>query len=121
MVALLRQQLEEEDDALGLHLEGSENENEGEEEEEEKPRQKYIFNFVFFLCLFSFSKLDFYCSATLIGKHNVIRNQKSIRKCKNQAVWRKCKGEVMNAQISENNPFSGAWLPFSPFNSILIV
>lgn len=40
MVALLRQQLEEEDDALGLHLEGSENENEGEEEEEEKPRQK---------------------------------------------------------------------------------
>lgn len=75
----------------------------------------------FFYVFFSFSKLDFYCSATLIGKHNVIRNQKSIRKCKNQAVWRKCKGEVMNAQISENNPFSGAWLPFSPFNSILIV
>lgn len=84
MVALLRQQLEEEDDVLGLHLEGSENENEGEEEEEEKPRQKYIFNFVFFLCLFSFSKLDFYCSATLIGKHNVIRNplgNVKIRQC----------------------------------------
>lgn len=97
MVALLRQQLEEEDDALGLHLEGSENENEGEEEEEEKPRQKYIFNFVFvfFYVFFSFSKLDFYCSATLIGKHNIIRNQKSIRKYKNQAVWRKCKGEVI--------------------------
>lgn len=43
MVALLRQHLEEEDNALGLNLdgkEGSENEEEEEEEEEEKPRQK---------------------------------------------------------------------------------
>lgn len=59
MVALLRQQLEEEDDALGLHLEGSENENEGEEEEEEKPRQKYIFNFVFFYVFFPSQNLIF--------------------------------------------------------------
>lgn len=59
MVALLRQQLEEEDDVLGLHLEGSENENEGEEEEEEKPRQKYIFNFVFFYVFFPSQNLIF--------------------------------------------------------------
>lgn len=59
MVALLRQQLEEEDDALGLHLEGSENEHEGEEEEEEKPRQKYIFNFVFFYVFFPSQNLIF--------------------------------------------------------------
>lgn len=48
MVALLRQQLEEEDESLGSNQnrgeEGEENEQEEEEEEEEdgdKPRQKY--------------------------------------------------------------------------------
>ncbi|XP_040915734.1 dnaJ homolog subfamily C member 21 isoform X4 [Toxotes jaculatrix] len=45
MVALLRQQLEEEEDSLGLNLDGKEgreeeNEEEEEEVEEEKPRQK---------------------------------------------------------------------------------
>lgn len=45
MVALLRQQLEEEDESLGSNQngreEGEENEQE-EEEEEDKPRQKYV-------------------------------------------------------------------------------
>uniref|UniRef100_A0A3Q3KJ72 DnaJ homolog subfamily C member 21 n=1 Tax=Monopterus albus TaxID=43700 RepID=A0A3Q3KJ72_MONAL len=45
MVALLRQQLEEEEDSFGLNLdekEGKEEEGELEEEEEEKPRQRYV-------------------------------------------------------------------------------
>lgn len=50
MVALLRQQLEEEEDSLGLNLEEKEGgqeeseqeEEEDEDEEEEKPRQKYV-------------------------------------------------------------------------------
>ncbi len=49
MVALLRQQLEEEDDSLGLNQEGkeggeeeNEQEEEEEEEEEDRPRQKYV-------------------------------------------------------------------------------
>lgn len=48
MVALLRQQLEQEDETLGSNQnggeEGEENEQEEEEEEEEedKPRQKYV-------------------------------------------------------------------------------
>ncbi|XP_047425206.1 dnaJ homolog subfamily C member 21 isoform X2 [Mugil cephalus] len=45
MVALLRQQLEEEEDSLGLNVdgkEGGENEEEEEEEEEEQPRQKFV-------------------------------------------------------------------------------
>lgn len=47
MVVLLRQQLEEEEDSLGLNLDGKEEgeeENEQEEEEEgeeDRPRQKY--------------------------------------------------------------------------------
>lgn len=45
MVALLRQQLEEEDDSLGLNPDKKEaregeNEEEDEEDEEERPRQK---------------------------------------------------------------------------------
>lgn len=43
---LLRQQLEEEEDSLGLNLDGKEegdeeNDQEEEEEEEDRPRQKY--------------------------------------------------------------------------------
>lgn len=40
MVVLLRQQLEEEEDSLGLNLDGKE-EGEEENEEEDRPRQKY--------------------------------------------------------------------------------
>lgn len=46
MVVLLRQQLEEEDDSLGLSVDGKNGENvhdlleDEEEEDEEKPRQK---------------------------------------------------------------------------------
>lgn len=51
MVVLLRQQLEEEEDSLGLNLDGKEGKEEAneqeeeddddEEEEEDRPRQKY--------------------------------------------------------------------------------
>lgn len=50
MVTLLRQQLEEEDNSLGVNLEGmqggdgeneQQDEEEVEEEEEDRPRQKY--------------------------------------------------------------------------------
>lgn len=48
MVVLLRQQLEDEDESLGLNQDGKEGgeedkeqEDEEEEEEEDKPRQKY--------------------------------------------------------------------------------
>lgn len=64
LVALLRQQLEEEEDSFGVNVNGkegieAENEEDGEEEDEEdKPRQKYVAFFAFHLVITAVGTFD---------------------------------------------------------------